>query len=625
MNAPGVDVAKWDLRAEEKKIGGAYDSAVAKFDMPAVSRETPKTTASVAGKGTPIGEPVERKPAQKRKSANAQAMHIVLARTVLEVLENDGYRLMFTERGAYVYEEGLWTLRDDAYFKGWLNAALEEGAQEGLKVESTVRLINEARAYIVRQPRLQGRGTVFDAHGKVPTLSGLIDPKTGQLEPCRPEHFCTWQIPYHYDPEATCPHWLQIMEDALADRPDHVRAEYVQLLQEWAGMGLIDKKAKGLSKALSFAGGSNTGKSTLITVLANLYSTSHISTPLDALDGTHGTMPFAYRRPYVLHEAFDPGKWHLPSKAKALIEGQKIEINMKSGRIFEYAFTAPVIWGANADPQFKEATKAIYNRLLVVGLKREFGEDDPPVGAAIAARVRGLETPSDLVIEDEMPGVLAWSFKGLQRAQARNHFLIPTEVRAALDAIYRDNNIAQGFVEDCVDFDPDCMIGTADFTAAFTSWWAVEKGGRNTPSPESIGRQLKSLGNPRIAIDRTDLRQAATRYYAGICFNETGMKHWLDALNRDAFNFEGFKGGMSTESEGPVRNIPAEWSGKAVVKAMRAAHVKTMTVRDDRFPGDVPLPKNGHRKSDDRSERSSERSSNGHRPQPIDPDDDIPF
>jgi hypothetical protein len=103
------------------------------------------------------------------------------------------------------------------------------------------------------------------------------------------------------------------------------------------------------------------------------------------------------------------------------------------------------------------------------------------------------------------------------------------------------------------------------------------------------------------------------------------MKHWLDALNRDAFNFEGFKGGMSIESEGPVRNIPAEWSGKAVVKAMRAAHAKAMTVRDDRFPGDVPLAKNGHRKSDDRLERSSERSSNGHRPQPIDPEDDIPF
>ena len=56
-------------------------------------------------------------------------MHIVLANTVLTVLEDRGYRLMFTERGAYVYETGLWTLRDDKDLTGWLNAYLEDSAR----------------------------------------------------------------------------------------------------------------------------------------------------------------------------------------------------------------------------------------------------------------------------------------------------------------------------------------------------------------------------------------------------------------------------------------------------------------------------------------------------------------
>src|SRR6185436_17659605 len=34
LSVPGVDILKWDLKAEEKAIGAAYDSAVAKFVMP---------------------------------------------------------------------------------------------------------------------------------------------------------------------------------------------------------------------------------------------------------------------------------------------------------------------------------------------------------------------------------------------------------------------------------------------------------------------------------------------------------------------------------------------------------------------------------------------------------------
>jgi phage/plasmid-associated DNA primase len=633
MNAKGVDFAKWDWPAEEKAIRGHCRSAVAKFVMPgnapaitpdyAVSRETPKTTVSVSGKGTPIGaENVVQFERKQRKAAqnSAQAAHIALAKAVLGVLENRRYRLLFTETGPYAYEAGLWTLRDDRDLTGWLNAYLEDGAQD-MKLESKIRLINEARAWIIRQPSLQGRGTLFDRHGKVPTASGLICPIKGTIEPATPEHYCTWQIPHAYDPAAVCPNWLQLIADVFADRPETVRREYIDLIQEWMGMGLVDAKAKALAKALALIGGSNSGKSTLLDVIGGLYGSSVISVPIDELENSHGTTPFVQRLAWVLPEAFDASKWHVPSKVKALISGEPVQINVKGGRIFSHAYTGPVAWGANADPQFKEATKAITNRLLLIQCKREFDEDDP-VGVALAARDAGFSTPAELVLATEMSGVLAWAMEGLRRAKSRGYFLIPAEGRSALDAIQRDSNIARGFVDDCIDFDPDGMIGTADFTASFTSWWGVEKGGRNTPGSESIGRALKALAEPRIAIDRVGLRRTVTRYYAGIKFNDDGMKYWLDALNREAFNYEGFKAGMSTQDEGPNRDIPAEWNRKSAVLAMRVAHMKSMTVRHDRFPGDVPLKKavigeNGH--------RSLTGHGNGHDEKDEPLQEDIPF
>jgi hypothetical protein len=581
-----VGTAGWDWKAEEKAIGGHYDSAVAKFDVRPVSRETPKTSegfvespVTVAGKGAEVRS-------KKRKQPTAQATHIVLARTVLEVLENDGYRLLFTETGPYAYETGLWTLRDDKDLAGWLNAALEEGAQ-GMGVESTSRLINEARAYIIRQPRLQGRETVFDNHGKVPTKSGLVDPVTGELDPASSDHLCTWRVPFDYDPAAACPYWLQMLEDTFADRPPAVRAEYVQLLQEWLGMSLLDNRAKALSCILFFQGGSDYGKSEIIDVLSGVFGRARNTTPIDQLDNPHGLMAFARRVPWVLPEAFQQGKWHFSSVTKALASGEPIQINMKRGAIFDHTFTGPIIWGANSGPQFKESSAAMTNRLLIVPCHRKF---DPltPVGVALVARAQGLDKPSHLIMRDEMPGVLAWGVQGLLRARARGYFLRPEESRIAAENVRRDTNIALGFIEDCVTFDFDDMVSVPDFAAAFASWWAEGHGNeRGVPGSESISKAMKSLADPRIAFD---LKDNSRRYYAGINLNAEGMRYWSNAVTSDAFLFQSRKASTTDSGGNPNKPIPAAWSGKSVIQAMRAAQAKSVTVVVTVFPGDVPLP-----------------------------------
>jgi hypothetical protein len=559
----------WNWRAEEKKIRDLCSSAERKFPPkePAVSRETDD---ELPGTVVDLG----KARAKRKPKVKAAALHIVLAEAVLAALRQRGENLMFMEQGSYRYGEGLWRLLDDKSLRAWLDKSLEEGAQ-GLKLESTNKLISEARGYILRLPELHRNDIQFDAHGCVPTRSGLVNPRTGLVSTGQPEHYCTWRIPIDYDPEALCPYWLQILEETFSDRDPRVRSEYISVLQEWAGTGLIDRKPKALSRAFSPTGASNTGKSTLIDVLAGLFSASQITTPIDALDSEHGTVPFAYRVPWVLHEAFDGSRWHISSKVKAIIEGKPIQINVKNGKIFDHAYTAPVLWGANAPPQFKEATKAITNRLLLVECKREFDEDEQ-VGAAIAAAAQGFEKPSDLVLRSEMPGVLAWAMEGLARALARGFFLIPAEARAALESIQRDSNIVQGFVEDCTDFNPDGMVSAPDFSAAFSSWWVEHKGGDGRiPSGDSVGRALKALGSSRIAIDLS-LRDKYRRYYAGVWLNAEGKRHWDNSVASDAFVFQGRKASTTASGGNPNTAIPQAWNGKIVIEAMRVAQAKRL-------------------------------------------------
>jgi phage/plasmid-associated DNA primase len=364
-----------------------------------------------------------------------------------------------------------------------------------------------------------------------------------------------------------------MLEDVFEDRSPESRALHVQLLQEILGCGLIDKKSKALSRAMILVGGSNYGKSSLIDVMSGLFGEEKNTTPIDTLATPHGLMPFVDRIPWVLHEAFDAGRWHISSVVKAIISGDKIQINIKGGKLYDHRVSVPIFWGSNTPPQFKEATDAITNRIVVIECRRKFDLDNP-IGTALEARKRQFEDPQSLVLALEMDGVLAWAVAGLQRALARGHFILPQEVKDAAEAVKLDSNLVAEFVRDCVEFDPTGMVSTADFGAGFASWWMEHKGeDRGIPSGHRVTTSLKALGEARIAVD-SSLRLNYGRFYAGIQLNGEGKRHWTNTVKSDAFIFQARKA-STTDAEGsPNQMIPDTWNDKPNIRAMRAAYEK---------------------------------------------------
>jgi len=284
-------------------------------------------------------------------------------------------------------------------------------------------------------------------------------------------------------------------------------------------------------------------------------------------------MPFCQRIPWVLHEAFDAGKWHISSVVKAIISGDKIQINVKGGKLYDHRVSVPIFWGSNTPPQFREATDAITNRIVVIECRRQFDLDNP-VGTALEARNRQFEDPQSLVLALEMEGVLAWAVAGLQRALARGHFVLPQEVRDAAEDVKLSSNIVAEFVRDCIEFDSTGMVSTADFGAGFASWWMEHKGeDRGVPSGERIAVALKALGEARIGVDRS-LRKTFGRYYVGISLNGEGKRHWRNTIKSDAFVFQSRKASTTDPEGDPNQIIPDWWEDKKPVQAMRAAHEK---------------------------------------------------
>jgi phage/plasmid-associated DNA primase len=567
--AAGPYGARWNWKREEKAIRAMCEAWVRK-----ASATSPPTEARYANecgprrRGRVDGTDAAAAARKLAKPAKSNvAVHIVLGEAVIAAVRQRGDDLAFTPKSRMALHGRLVVVGTRRPESAWLDMEIETACRE-LNIDSTNKVVGEARQWIMRNPTLWREDIKWDAHGKVPCRSGLIDPSTLKVEPPAASHYSTWRIECDYTPLADCPWWTTMINDLFDDRAPTSRAKHIDVVQECLGAALVDIKPRALAKALIFQGGSNFGKSGILEVLGGLFGENQIATPLIALEGSHGLMPFTKRLPWVLHEAFDQGKWHFSSAVKAIITGEPVSINIKNGPMLSQRVKAPIFWGTNSPPQFREATKAIINRMIVIECRREFIEGQP-IGAAAEAFKRGYDKPSSLVLTEEMPGLLNWALTGLQRALVRQHIELTDDIRNTSNEIRRDSNLVAGFLEECAGFDPERMVSIPDFCAAFSVWWVENKGeDRRMPSNEAVSKSLIAMSDPRIAINSQELRANSRRYYAGIVLNDQGLGYHKRA--NEAKAFEG-KVASTTANDGVVNSlIPETWNSKASIIAMRS-------------------------------------------------------
>jgi phage/plasmid-associated DNA primase len=575
--AAGEYAVRWNWRREERGLHKMCDDWIKKHP-PTERKEKPKLERIEGGKVEMRSEPPQEQqqtagaasnvvpmPAPKATVAKKSEQHITLGQAVLAHMRASGEELINTKNGAWFYSGGIWEL---CVADQWLNVRIEQ-ACAGLGFKSVSKLINEARQWMLRQPQLWRKDALpWDQHGKIPTRSGLIDPLTGELEPARPDHFCTWRVEAEFDPAAQCPWWETMIADIFGDRESVEQAALVRVVQECIGAALIDKKSRALSKALVLWGIQNLGKSGPLEVIAGLFG-QVIGASIGSIDSTHGMMPFSRRLPWVLHEAFG-GQWHFSSTVKSIITQEPVTINIKNGPIVTQVVRAPVFWATNFQPQFKEATRAIVSRMIVIEVSRKFDENNP-IGAAAEALRRGFTKPGELIVATELPGVLNWAIAGLKRALERGSIELTASINETADTIHRDSNLVAGFLDDCVEYDPMARVRVADFCLAHSAWWMELKGeDRRLPTNESISKALSAMGDGRIGMDRKEMRDNTSRYYCGIALNKAGLRY-----HRTAFESRLFEGKVATATP-PEREvnglIPASWDQRKSVVAMRARH-----------------------------------------------------
>jgi hypothetical protein len=562
---------RWNWKREEKELRGACKTWIKKHPQPKAA------ACGAAGAGARgAAGPKEAPKAKKAAGGNSDALHLTISNVFFDAMERRGYdfRMVPDSRGVeqcWRYDGDLWSLVNDITV--YLNRELE-AVICGMRSEN-----------LISKERIE-----FDGHGMVAIKGFLIDPLTLQLVPMRKDHYCTGYLDVEYDAQAQCPWWCQALLDMFADRADLTRDKLIGLIQEMLGVALLDDKKKALTKGLILVGDSNSGKSTALDVLSGLLTDEPIATSMEAINGPHGLMDFLRRAPWVLHEAFDGGKWHPSSKYKSIISGDPVDINVKNGPMISKRLKPPIFHGSNLPVQIREPTNAVRNRLIIINCMQEFKEDEL-IGAGAEAAKRNFEKPSQLILKHEKPGLLNWALAGMQRALKRGHFEKIGEIEETLEEFRIESNLAASFLKEHCTYGPDNRIRVEDFCAAFSTHWVQNKSSdQPVPGNDAIIKNVKLFGDKRVA---TGLRDNRYRYLCGVHLTKTGLEYWDVAVRADRMSghMASRIAQTSTEKLQVNGHVPPKWNTKDAIQRLRRADFTAKQNEGDDEDEELPKTK----------------------------------
>ncbi len=310
--------------------------------------------------------------------------------------------------------------------------------------------------------------------------NGTIDLRTGELREHRQADLITKLAPVEYDPQATCPLWLQTLEDVL---PDPKVRGYLQRL---AGYFLTGNTAEQILPI--FYGDGENGKSTICETLLALLGRDYAEVaPLSLLiRGRHDGHPTdrASLMGKRLALCSEPKRGAPLNSAlvKALTGQDWLSARFMRQDFFTFKRTHKLLLDTNFKPRISDPSHAIWRRVKLI-----------PFTVTIPPRERDKSRRERL--REELPGILNWTLEGCLDWQRGEQLDLqePEAVTAATRAYRDDESPLNGFLGVDVHVDPRRTLTRKEVRAAYDAF-AEREGVRYPMSAKRLVEALRSLG-----------------------------------------------------------------------------------------------------------------------------------
>lgn len=265
--------------------------------------------------------------------------------------------------------------------------------------------------------------------------NGIYDINTDTLQPFNPNIVITNQIPWDYNPVA----YSELADKTLnniACNDNQVR----KILEECIGACFYRSNTLGDGKAFILTGEGSNGKSTFIAMLQHLLNEDNISAldlkELDqkfqntALFGKLANLGDDISDEFIVNAAL----------FKKFVTGERVQVQNKGEKPFEFNNYAKFIFSANTIPRIKDKTGAVLRRLLIVPFNANFTKNDADHDSGIKYKLQE---------QDAMEYLIVIGLKALKEVIANKGFTESIKVQEQLKEYEETNNPIIGFFEEC--------------------------------------------------------------------------------------------------------------------------------------------------------------------------------
>lgn len=368
---------------------------------------------------------------RKEKKASRSEIRVLILEEILKIAQENNWALCKQGGSCYVYNGAYWEKLYEEDLKHFLSACAKA---MGLKRTLTddYKFVKELYEQFLFSAHLQP--PEYDNDTVLINLTNgtfRISTQTQELIPFSPSHFLTYQLPFEYNKEATCPIFTQYLNRVLPDKSAQaVLAEYAGYLFIRNGSGLK------FEKCLILYGSGANGKSVFFEVLTALLGCENVSTyTLFELTDKTG-----YYRAEIanklLNYASEISREMNADTFKKLASGETVTARSPYGKPFEVRNYAKMIFNANELPKDTEQTNAFFRRFLIVPFLETIPE---------AEQDKELHRK---IIDNELAGVFLWVLEGLERLLSNKKF---TDCHAAAETLKQyqvESDSVQMFLSD---------------------------------------------------------------------------------------------------------------------------------------------------------------------------------
>ncbi len=374
--------------------------------------------------------------------------------------------------------------------------------------------VKQALASLVHVPStlddpawLAGSDKSYPAREVVPFANALVSlPRYARGETCwvdpTPGYFSTRCLPHEFEPDAPPPStWLGFLSELWGEDVESMRT-----LQEWFGYCLTPDTS--LQKILLLIGPTRSGKGTIARVLTALIGVEGVAAPsLSTLASQFGAASLVDKLVAIVPDARLSGRADQGMIVERLlsISGEdRIEVDRKHRDPWTGTLPTRLMLLSNELPRLRDASLALANRLVVLGLNESFlGREDP----RLTGRILG-----------ELPGIFNWAVEGWRELQLRGHFEPPKSSRGLVEDIREIASPVAQFVADCCESRPGAAVPVDRLYHQYRAW-CDGQGKVSILEKAVFGRDLKAV-LPRITNVQRSTGGLRTRYYEGIGLRE---------------------------------------------------------------------------------------------------------